>query len=258
MAETVQITRLKKSEFYRTVGELEERKESRILPSQLPLHELSRRADRRIVTEPSTPVPDCLTCGVCCNFALMVTVTPSESEPLKEYWDVILEGVEDKEITINRVLPRSLDTGSCSFLKGNLRENIYCDIYEDRPHACRDFDAGSDKCHAYRRMYRVESPLTDNEVLTAMAKFIAKPPPQKISFVGIVKNSDFRIVNEDDVLVSEGITLRIVAFLDEDGETEHDLHIYDPAKETWFENEFLTLSLDEAKQLIASRLEQTA
>ncbi|MEP6850156.1 MAG: YkgJ family cysteine cluster protein [Acidobacteriota bacterium] len=253
MAEPVQITRLKKSEFYGIVGNLEELKESRILPSQLPLHELSRIADQRIVTDPSAPVPDCLTCGVCCNFALMVTVTPSESAPLKEYWDVILEGVEDREITINRVLPRSFETGSCSFLEGNLRENIYCGIYENRPHACRDFDAGSDKCHAYRRMYGVEPPLTADQVTAALAKFKVKPPPQKISFVGIVKSSESRIVDENDVPDAGGITLRIVAFLDEDGVTEHDLHTYDPSKETWFENEFLSLSLGQAKELIAAR-----
>jgi uncharacterized protein len=252
MSQPVQITRLKKSEFYRTIGELDARKNSQILPSQLPLHELSRKIAESIVTDPSTEVPECLSCGVCCAFALMVTLTPNESGRLNNYWDVTLDGVE-KDITINRVLPRSLETGHCTFLNGSLGVKIDCEIYEDRPQPCRDFDAGSDKCHAYRRMYGLEPPLTETEIAAAMAKFEVKPPPQKISFVGIVKDADYSMFDREGELLSTGIKLRIVAFLDEDGETEHDLHIYDPEKETWFENEFLTLSLDEARELIASR-----
>ena len=252
MPEAVQITRLKKSEFYRTIGELEERKNKGILPSQLPLHELSSRIEHSVVTDSSTAIPECLTCGLCCAFPLMVTVTPDESAPLSSYWDVTLDGV-DEDVTINRTLPRSLETGQCTFLRGTLKESIFCDIYENRPQTCRAFEAGSDKCHAYRRMYGIEPPLTEAEVAAALAKFEVKPPPQKISFVGIVKDADYTLQNLEGEVISTGIKLRIVAFLDEDGETEHDLHIFDPREETWFENEFLTLGLDEARELIASR-----
>lgn len=218
----------------------------------MPLYELSRKVDQSIVTDPSTPIPECLTCGVCCAFALMVTVTPKESDRLNNYWDITLDASE-KDITINRVLPRSLETGHCSFLNGNLGVKIDCEIYEDRPHPCRDFDVGSDKCHAYRRMYGIEPPLTTEEIAAASARFEVKPPQERISFVGIVKDADYSIHDMEGELISTGIKLRIVAFLDEDGKTEHDLHIYDPEKEMWFENEFLTLSLDEARELIASR-----
>jgi Fe-S-cluster containining protein len=182
----------------------------------------------------------------------MVTVTPKESDRLNNYWDITLDASE-KDITINRVLPRSLETGHCTFLNGSLGVKIDCEIYEDRPQTCRDFEAGSDKCHAYRRMYGIEGPLTEAEVAAASARFEVKPPQERISFVGIVKDADYSIHDMEGELISTGIKLRIVAFLDEDGKTEHDLHIYDPETEMWFENEFLTLSLDEARELIASR-----
>ena len=252
MPGAVQITRLKKSEFYRRIREFHERKNRQMLTSQLPLHELSRKIESSVVTDPATPIPDCLTCGVCCAFPPIVPVRPHESASLSSYWDVMLDGV-DEDVTINRTLPRSVETGHCSYLEGELKENISCGIYANRPQTCRDFDVGSDKCHAYRRMNGIEPPLTDGQIAAAIAKFAVKPPPEKISFVGIVKDSDFALYNAEGGRVSEGIKLRIVAFLDEDGKTEHDLHIYDPSEETWFENEFLTLSLDEAKELIASR-----
>jgi Fe-S-cluster containining protein len=233
--------------------ELVERRDSRILPSQLPIEQLSRKIQDSVVTDRAAAIPDCCTCGVCCNFAVMVTATPQESLRLNNYWDITLDVIEEP-VTINRMLPRSMESGSCIFLKGTLKENIACEIYENRPHVCRVFDAGSDKCHAYRRMYGIEPPLTDDEVATALAAFEKKLPPGKISFVGIVKYSDYSVHDHNSAMLSSGVKLRIVAFLDEDGETEHDLHIYDPTEETWFENEFLALSLDEARALIASRV----
>jgi uncharacterized protein len=251
--ELVQITRFKKTEFYTKLFDLEKLRNTRIRPSQLPVRELSKTIAGSIVTDSSTPVPDCLTCGACCAFALLVSVTPAESGALPAYWDVTLDA---GDTTINRALPRNLETGYCTFLQGNVGENIYCDIYPDRPHLCRDFEAGSDRCHADRRMYGIEPPLTDAEVAEAMSKLEQVRPPEKISYASI-ENASLRTTfdREGNLLAAVGI-LKIVAYIDKDTETKHELHQFDPSKETWFENEFLGLSLDEAKELIASRTNQ--
>jgi hypothetical protein len=60
-------------------------------------------------------------------------------------------------------------------------------------------------------------------------------------------------VTAEGVKATERVWMRIRALVDEDETTTHVIHEYDPAEETWFESEFLGLSLEEAARSVAER-----
>jgi Fe-S-cluster containining protein len=250
MQELVQITRLSKSEFHETVRELDRQK--RILEPQLSLRKLSKYIAERLATPETVPVPECVTCGACCAFALIVPISVEESERLDQYLEITLDGAEPP-IAIDRMLPRNDENGHCINLAGNIGENIGCTIYEKRPHVCRDFDPGSDRCHEYRRMYRVEPQLTETAAAAAIERLGTRTYGGKIEDVSIVEDSRVMhaAISEDGVEYSETVELKLYAFLED--ETPRELHCYDPAKEIWFENELVGYTLDEASEIIAVR-----
>ena len=250
----VQIERLTKRDFHSRISELnEQKKKKRILESQLPLELLSKHISERIVTDASTPVPECVTCGLCCSFPLIVPVTLRDSERLKSYCDILLDDSEH-EIVVDRVLPRGED-GRCVNLRGTLGQEIGCTIYEDRPRVCRDFDAGSDRCHAYRRMYGFEPPLPEREVAIALERLQARERSVFIEDAVIVHDATIHrtvmTLDHESDEQTVAVQLKIIVFLDD--ETPHELHSFESGKEVWFESEFLGLSFEEAKELISSR-----
>lgn len=253
MQELVQITRYPRREYYGLIRQLDEQKNKQILEPQLPLDKLTKYVSRNVVTDNSEPVPECTTCGVCCAFALIVPVSKEDSRQLVSYCDITLD--EDDTVVIDRVLPRQ-DNGCCENLGGMIREHVGCTIYNERPKVCHDFDAGSDRCRAYRRMYGVEPPLSEKQVAEAMTKLNAVTPPPQIDFVRILfgEMALETVPLPDGTLTrSSKIKLNIVAFLDNDPDTMHHIHTFDPSEETWFESDFLAMSLDEARGMIASR-----
>ena len=48
-------------------------------------------------------------------------------------------------------------------------------------------------------------------------------------------------------------TMRVTVGLDRNKDEAHDLYQYDAAKEEWLESEFLGLTLEEAREMIAAR-----
>jgi len=253
MQELVQITRYPRREYYGLIRQLDEQKNKQILEPQLPLDKLTIFFSRNVVTDDSEPVPECITCGVCCAFALIVPVSNEDSRQLASYCDITLD--EDDTVVIDRVLPRQ-DNGNCANLGGVIREHVGCTVYNERPKVCHDFDSGSDRCHAYRRMYGVEPPLSETQVAEAMAKLNDVTLPPQIDFVRILFGEmalETMPVPDGTLTRSRKIKLNIVAFLDNDPDTMHLIHTFDPSKETWFESDFLTMSLDEAREMTASR-----
>lgn len=253
MAELVHIERIKKSEFNARVVELTNNRSSGYRKSQLPLDRLSKFLEDRVSVEKDAPVPECTTCGICCFLPLIVPVTRAESERLTGYCDILLDG-SDEDIVIDRVLLRDED-GRCRNLQGTLGENIGCGIYEDRPQVCRDFEAGSDRCHEYRRMFDLEEQLTDAQVETASKLLQQQVRPELIEDVSIVSTGS---VERSSYNVADGTMeytkaeqLSIVAFLS--GDEPHELHTFESGREHWFESDILGLSLDEAKQLISEQ-----
>ena len=106
---------------------------------------------------------------------------------------------------------------------------------------CRDFDAGSDKCHALRRAYGIEPFLSLDEMSDALEKLDRQPkkrvPAETIREVKFVEN--------------EPGELEIKAYLN-DGSTRI-IHKFNPQTETWRQFEFDALTLAEAAKLIDSR-----
>lgn len=253
MQRPVRITRMPKGEFTAMILELNARNRGRIREPQLPLNRLSKALSERLATDRSAPVPECVTCGVCCNFALYVPVTREESERLSEYVEVTADG-SDPPVVIDHYLPRDRETGSCKHLSGTLGEQVGCRIYEERPFVCHDFDAGSDRCHEYRRMYGIEPQLSEEEAAEALKRVETLTVGKIIKDVVIAVDSKVArgTMTADGIEFVESTVLKMYAYLDEDD--VHELHTYEADKEVWFENELVGYTLEEARERIAARL----
>lgn len=250
MQKPVQITRMSKGDFVAMILDYDRRKKERILAPQLPLDKLSKHIAERAATETSVPVPECVTCGVCCNFALIAPVSREDSDRLDEFIEITLDG-HDEPLAVDRALKRNQETGSCLHLAGTLGLEVGCSIYDRRPRVCHDFDAGSDRCHEYRRMYRVEPQMDEARLAAAAGRLEARgarPPVIEDAVIvldSIVHRNTFTAAGVETYKTAY---LKIVAFLDD--ETPHEIHEYYADEEMWFESDFINLSLDEARAMI--------
>ncbi len=249
MAGLIQIERITKRDLHAGIRELSANRQG-IHEPQIPLHLLSLKLADRVVIAADVPVPDCLACGVCCLFALIVPITRAETPKLLAYTDILLDD-SDEDIVVDRMLQR-VDDGRCASLDGTFGISIGCRIYNDRPQVCRDFDAGSDRCHAFRRMYGLDPPLSERDINAAFAALNAREPRRTIEDVSIVSTGR---IERSSFSVTDGTVehysaeqLAIIAFLDD--EVPHELHTFESGKEQWFESDLLGLTLEEAKNRI--------
>jgi Fe-S-cluster containining protein len=102
--------------------------------------------------------PDCLTCGACCAYFHQILISLEDSTPRPLAWEVV-----DVDGQITHWLKRETRGARCVALAGTVGKRAECLIYELRPTACRAFEAGSDRCHALRRMYGLEPKLSAEE-----------------------------------------------------------------------------------------------
>lgn len=213
----------------------------RLREEPIPLGELSGRIEKSFVTPKDSPVPDCLDCGVCCASVLCVQVSKTDSTPEEAFWEIKIKG-KNREILVDKMMRRDSESGFCVALEGELGKSISCRIYENRPELCRLFDAGSDKCHALRRAYGIEPPLADFEIGNALMNLLqrdSKPEAEKIIYHAQILETDDADICEITVLLED--------------ESQAKLHRYNVLKETWFENDFITLTLQEAKKLVSGQ-----
>lgn len=105
--------------------------------------------------------PDCRQCGACCAYFQQIPVLIVDATPRALTWAVWDDGDRDGERL--RWLRREPVAGRCVALDGRVGERVSCSIYELRPQACREFEAGSDRCYALRRMYGIEPELEAGE-----------------------------------------------------------------------------------------------
>lgn len=106
-------------------------------------------------------VPDCLTCGACCAYFHQVAVLDIDPTPRRLTWAVWeTEAIAGPK---TRWLRREPLEGHCIAFAGRVGQSASCAIYELRPNSCRAFEAGSDRCHAVRRVYGIEPPLSEIE-----------------------------------------------------------------------------------------------
>lgn len=238
----VQIERRKKfteSEFWQMFSALTSAKWQNLLPPQLPIEDLPTKRAKNFVTPADAPIPDCLTCGACCTFLFAVSVNMTDDVPPETIWNIT---EESGEVVVDSYLKRDAETLFCTALKPTVDGKMPCGIYEQRPQTCRKFEAGSDKCHALRRIYGFEPFLTVQEMFDARqilkAKESAAISPQTIRDVKIVRQAatgDCEIVAEMQNGVSQTI------------------HTFNPNRESWRQFEFDALTLSQAQDLIDSR-----
>lgn len=240
----IQITRkrsIPEDEFYTAINRMYELVWERLLPPQIETSRLRSRLERSVVTSADAEIPDCVTCGVCCSSLLCVGVRPGE-EPDRELTWSVTKSDDEGEWEVDLYLRRDEETLACAQLEGNLGEHATCRIYEDRPQMCRDFDAGSDRCHALRRAYGIEPFLSLDEMMEANARLDERDAlpsdPTLITRVSI-ERSERRCELQINVKLRCG--------------EERVLHSFDPAVETWRQFQFEGITLTAAEALIAGR-----
>lgn len=237
----VQITRQKKiaeKDFYPMIVAMYEQIWQNLLPPQILTNGLTVKRANNVITPPDAPVPDCVTCGVCCGAMLCVGVRPNEQVAEENYWDITIKGGAG-EIVVDRYLRRDAETLACAMLE--IGEQKTCKIYESRPRMCRDFDAGSDKCHALRRAYGLEPFLSVEEMMEALQKLDVQPE----------KSASAEKIKEVKFIEAENGEMQIRAYL-RDG-SDKIIHTFDFDKEIWRQFEFDGLTLMQAANLINSR-----
>jgi len=242
----IQITRRKKfaeEEFWMMMSELREQQWGNLSQPQLPIEDLPYKAAKNFVTPLDAPVPDCLTCGACCKFVFVIGLNPTDTIPAENIWDVMQRWKENQEIVIDRFLRRDAETLHCAALDTTTASGkAVCQIYEQRPRSCHNFEAGSDKCHGLRRLYGFDPPLTVMETLSALqtleSKAASPVKAEKIRRVKIVEKAE-----------TDELTIMAVM---EDG-SDQPLYSFDPNCEFWMQFEFAGLTLAAARDLIDSR-----
>lgn len=240
-ARFVQIERRGKfteNEFWEMFIALDARKWENLLPPQLPIEDLPTKRTRNFVTPIDAPVPDCLTCGACCTFLFVVGVKSNDDTPPQAVWNLT---DETGETIIDSYLKRDAETLFCASLEPTADGRMPCGIYERRPQTCRNFEAGSDKCHALRRIYGFEPFLTIQEMLDARQILKAKESnavsPETIRDVKIVRQA-------------ETGDCEIVA--DMQNGSQQTIHSFDPKRESWRQFQFSGSTLAEVQLLIDS------
>lgn len=238
----VQITRqnkIREEEFYPMISAMYEQIWQNLLPPQILTDDLTTRTANNVITPHDAPIPDCMTCGACCAALPCVGVRPNEKIAAEDYWDIFVEG-ENGEVTVDRFLRRNGETFACTALDGTIGEQVSCRVYEERPRICHLFEAGSDKCHALRRAFGLESFLTLAEMSEAIEKLDAKPKKseptetiREVKFIGQTENLQISAVMKDGLVEI--------------------LHTFDPKREAWRQFEFDGLTLSQAKDLIKAR-----
>lgn len=239
METPVKITRLRKSEFFASVIEILKRQTRQ--PQQIPVSRLSKKLAERVIAEASVEVPDCISCGACCMFG-MIPIERRTPEPLTEFVEMT---ADDTDVVIERALWRDHADGRCRHLSGEVAREVGCTIYEDRPMTCRNFEAGSDRCFGFRRMFNIDPPLSEVEVAEALAKLEASPSPVKIVAADIkLRSRTFAFNKAGPDSASEELELEVIAHLSDGGEKQ--LLTFDPAKESWYEHELEGLTIEQA------------
>jgi Fe-S-cluster containining protein len=243
MTDFVQIYReskIRDTDFFPMANEMYEQIWNRLMPPQLLTENLSAKIANNIVTPVDAPVPDCMTCGACCALMPCVGVPPRLKLDSDLYWDIVKE-TEAGEIVVDRYLRRNGETLICSAL--DITEtSVACSIYESRPQMCRDFEAGSDRCHALRRAVGLEPFLSLTEMPAAIEKLESRP----------VQNGSKNMIRNVEIKFDAESGLQTITALMRDG-TLRQIHDYDPKSETYFQFEFDGLSIDAAERLICSR-----
>jgi Fe-S-cluster containining protein len=202
---------------------------------QVPFNKMSGLLEKSVIRDSSEEIPDCQSCGICCFLFVSVQLTSNDKLLPLNYWEITINSDDNKEIVVDKLLRRNGETGTCIHLSGELGKNVSCEIYDERPSICRKFDAGSDRCHALRRFFGYDKPLTQFEEMNATMKLFLQDDEEKIfhSEINAIPNSNLLEIK--------------VFFEDESFEIIGNI---DSEKQTLIEGDFVGLILAEAKELL--------
>lgn len=225
-------------EFWEMVVALDAGKWMNLLPPQISIEDLSSKREKSFITPVDAPIPDCLMCGACCTFLFIVGVEPNSDAPAETIWNVT---DESGEVIVDSYLKRDAETLFCTALQPTADGKMPCGIYEKRPLTCRKFEAGSDKCHALRRIYGYEPFLTLDEMSAAL-KVLKIKESERISLETI---RDAKIVKTKDG------DCEIVAEM-QNG-TKQKIHKFKPNSEEFRQHQFFGLTLAQAQNLIEAQ-----
>ena len=95
--------------------------------------------------------PSCQECGACCR-ALPTWEGPNIYVRLNRYDLDQLTSEEQKNYVVEfqdeygAVAAIGMIDRRCSALKGEIGCSVSCDVYENRPDICREFQPGSEQC----------------------------------------------------------------------------------------------------------------
>lgn len=149
---------MSESSFERVMELLAERREA---AGDDLLGAYAETVDESLFAGDDPPPPDCRECGACCSYFHRVPVQLTDPTPRLFAWTVWEAGAASGPKLL--WLRREPEAGYCVALSGRVGESALCAIYELRPSSCREFDAGSDRCHAVRRLYGLEPRLSESE-----------------------------------------------------------------------------------------------
>ncbi len=172
----IQITRRRQiggTTYERLVGHLVGEMEKRLHKPQIAACRLSGKLADKVVDSESNDAPDCRTCGACCGFYTCVAVEDTDSVPRSHYWKIGERAGVPVPIA-RRQLRRDPVTNNCIGLEGEIGKAVRCEIYRNRPAACRNFEAGSDQCRAARRAFGLEPPLSEDQLARALRKIAGR------------------------------------------------------------------------------------
>lgn len=252
MQQFVQITRYSRLEFNDLVNELDRKNRERILKQQFPLAGASSYRSTSVTARSRMRPPDCGECGACCSFPLIVSIPRGDEDRLKDYWEITSD-----DVTVERVIGRDLETGCCKNWMGVVSKESRCGIYDDRPSGCRLFEAGSDRCLEYRRMYGIDPQLTEAELKRDLAmirisseSFITDAEIDVCSVRTSVRRANDGSGNS--VLESTKV-MKVSVALDRERGEPIELFQYEAGGVEWLESDFLGLTVSEAHQMVAAR-----
>lgn len=112
--------------------------------------------------------PECESCGLCCLYFAGIPICPPPSpQPPPQFVQIgrvhytsrsgrTPELAAEPAVPTDRYMLKVQDplwpkATRCAALVGTQKEKVSCQVYSDRPEACRDFDAGSELCLEIRK-----------------------------------------------------------------------------------------------------------
>ena len=152
------------AEFVDLQNSLYEKIWGKLLPPQILTDGLSNTVSGNVITDPDAEIPDCMTCGACCA-AFVVVDAENADIPEDKVW--IVQSLRNGSEPGGRFIRRREGDLACAGLEGRVGDRVNCTIYDARPKMCREFEAGSDRCHAVRRAFGIEPFLTLEEMSEA-------------------------------------------------------------------------------------------